>query len=73
VDGRVIVVGLVVTAVAILVTWFGRFPFSFVGFAALGPFVAGFLSRSTDSKAFEGVASVFGAFVLAIFLLSLGR
>jgi hypothetical protein len=72
-DLRAIVVGILLTAAAIVITWFGRFPLSFVGFAAVGPFVAGFLSRSTDSKAFEGVASVFGGFLLAIFLLSLGR
>lgn len=72
-DGRAIVVGILLTAAAIAGTWFGRLPFSFVALAGLGPLVAGFVSRSTDSKAFEGVASVFGGFLLAIVLLSVGR
>lgn len=72
-DGRAIVVGILLTAAVIAGTWFSRIPFGYVAFAAVGPLVAGFLSRSTDSKAFEGVASVFGGFLLAICLLSLGR
>ena len=72
-DGRAIVVGVVLTAAAIVGTWFGRLPFQFVVFAGIGPFVAGFVSRSVESKAFEGVAAIGGGYLLGVFGLAVGR
>jgi hypothetical protein len=72
-DTRAILIGLLVTTAAITLTWFGRLPFQFVAVAGLGPIVAGFMSRSTDSKAFEGVAAIGGGYLLAIPVLAIGR
>lgn len=72
-DKRAIVVGVLLTTAAIAITWFARLPLQLVVFAGVGPIVAGFMSRSTDSKAFEGVAAIGGGFILAIFVLSAGR
>jgi hypothetical protein len=72
-DTRAIAVGVLLTAAAIAITWFGRLPFQFVVFAGIGPVAAGFLSRSVDSKAFEGVAAVGGGYLLAVVVLTVGR
>ena len=72
-DKRAILVGVLLTAGAITGTWFARLPFQFVAFAFAGPFVAGFLSRSTDSKAFEGVAAIGGGYLVGVFALAVGR
>ncbi|AEN05303.1 hypothetical protein [Halolamina sp.] len=72
-DNRAIFVGVLLTATAIIATWFGRLPFQFVVFAGVGPFVAGFVSRSVDSKAFEGVAAIGGGYLLGVVGLAVGR
>jgi hypothetical protein len=72
-DRRVIVVVGLLTTAGIAITWFGRLPFQFVVFTGVGPVVAGFLSRSTDSKAFEGVAAIGGGYLLAVIVLAVGR
>lgn len=72
-DGRAIVTGVVLTAAAIILAWFGNLPIWAYLLAGVGPFVAGFLSRSTDSKAFEGVAAVGGGYLLAIAGLAVGN
>jgi hypothetical protein len=72
-DNRAITVGILLTTAAIAITWFGRLPFQLAAFAGVGPVVAGFLSRSTDSKAFEGVAAIGGGYLLGVFVLAIGR
>lgn len=72
-DGRAIVVGVVLTAAAVLLAWFASLPVGAYLLAGVGPFVAGFLSRSVDSKAFEGVAAVGGGYLLAIAGLAVGN
>ncbi len=72
-DKRAIAVGILLTTLGIAVTWFGRLPLQLVATAFVGPVVAGYLSRSPDSKAFEGVASIGGGYLLAVFVLAIGR
>jgi hypothetical protein len=72
-DLRAIVVGSVVTAAVVVVCWFGRLPAFVYLSVCLGPFVAGFLSRSRESKAFEGVAAIGAGYLLAIVALAVGH
>lgn len=72
-DRRAAAVGAALTAGSILVVWFGQFPWGFFVLAGIGPLVAGFLSRSREVKAAEGVAAIGLGFLLAIAGLVLGR
>lgn len=72
-DTRAIVAGSVVTAVAVSICWFGSLPVSAYVSAGLGPLTAGFLSRSRESKAFEGVAAIGAGYLLALVLLAAGH
>lgn len=72
-DLRALVVGSGVTAAAVLACWFGSLPaFAYVS-VALGPLVAGFVSESRESKAFEGVAAIGAGYLLAILGMAVGH
>lgn len=65
-DRRAVAVGAVLCVAAVLGTWYGRLPMGLFLTVFVGPAVAGFLSESRESKAFDGVAAMGGGLALSL-------